>query len=286
MRQSKTLKPFFVVMSLFSMAAFSGVTAMTPFIVQIMKAYDSPIAPDRTATLVSIANNLGMFALLVFIHITGKRPLYLTMLSGVLVSAAVVCAYGFIWLPSGYNSFDQATFVSNGYLPYIPFVGMLLWHGFTCCGIYSLPWQWLSEAFPYRTRALTSGIASALYYVLTFIATKTYYSLEMKLSLPGVTLFNCVVIAIGVVLMYNILPETEGRTLEEIEMHFSDTTKSITNRKISKISPNAILWFERRLNARIELIFRPLLQKINPNVWQQFFSLCFYGQRTSNGRVR
>lgn len=152
LRRSKTMKPFFVVMSLFSIAAFTGATAMSPFIVQIMKAYASPMEPDRTATLVSIANNLGMFALLVFIRITGKRPLYLTMLSCVLLSAVVVCAYGFIWLPSGYNSFDQTKYVSmdNEYLSYIPFVGMLLWHGFTCCGIYSVPWQWLSEAFPYR----------------------------------------------------------------------------------------------------------------------------------------
>lgn len=152
MRKSKTMKPLFVTMSMFFIAAFSGVTGMGPFIVQILKAYDSPLAPDRTATLVSVANNLGMFALLVFIRITGKRPLYLTMLSCVLLSAAVVCAYGFIWLPNGYNSFDQSNYVSmdNESLAYIPFVGILLWHGFTCCGIYSLPWQWLSEAFPYR----------------------------------------------------------------------------------------------------------------------------------------
>lgn len=34
--------------------------------------------------------------------------------------------------------------------------------------------------------------------------------------------------------MYNILPETEGRTLADIEMHFSDKTKKITHHKIPK----------------------------------------------------
>lgn len=34
--------------------------------------------------------------------------------------------------------------------------------------------------------------------------------------------------------MYKILPETEGRTLEDIEMHFSDKTKKLTDHKISK----------------------------------------------------
>lgn len=29
--------------------------------------------------------------------------------------------------------------------------------------------------------------------------------------------------------MYNILPETEGRSLEDIELHFSDNAKGITD---------------------------------------------------------
>lgn len=34
--------------------------------------------------------------------------------------------------------------------------------------------------------------------------------------------------------MYNILPETENRTLEDIELHFSDNSKKLTDRKIMK----------------------------------------------------
>lgn len=36
--------------------------------------------------------------------------------------------------------------------------------------------------------------------------------------------------------MYLILPETEGRTLEDIEVHFSDNHKRITDRHIVKHS--------------------------------------------------
>lgn len=35
--------------------------------------------------------------------------------------------------------------------------------------------------------------------------------------------------------MYNILPETENRSLEDIEIHFSDKTKKITDHKIAKL---------------------------------------------------
>lgn len=36
--------------------------------------------------------------------------------------------------------------------------------------------------------------------------------------------------------MYSILPETENRTLEEIELHFSDNSKKLTDRKIVKLA--------------------------------------------------
>lgn len=56
----------------------------------------------------------------------------------------------------------------------------------------------------------------------------------MALSLPGVALFNCVIVVLGWILMYKILPETEDRTLEEIETHFLDKSKKLTVHKISK----------------------------------------------------
>lgn len=53
--------------------------------------------------------------------------------------------------------------------------------------------------------------------------------------MPGVALFNCVIFAVGLILMYKILPNTENRTLEDIEMHFSDNSKKLTDRKIARI---------------------------------------------------
>lgn len=36
------------------------------------------------------------------------------------------------------------------------------------------------------------------------------------------------------IVMYLILPETEGRSLEDIEIHFSDNTRRFTDIKIHK----------------------------------------------------
>lgn len=87
----------------------------------------------------------------------------------------------------------------------------------------------------FRVRGVAAGLSAALDYVLSFISTKTYYNLETSLSMPGLTLLNCMIAGFGIVLIYLIMPETENRTLEDIEMHFSDNTKKITDRKIARI---------------------------------------------------
>lgn len=87
----------------------------------------------------------------------------------------------------------------------------------------------------FRTRGTATGLTAAINYFLIFVATKTYYNLETTLSMPGFSLLNCIIIAIGIIVMFNILPETENRSLEDIEIHFSDKTKKITNYKIEKL---------------------------------------------------
>lgn len=110
-------------------------------------------------------------------------------------------------------------------------------------------------------RSFLCGISAANQYVLTAIATKTYYNIEMWLSLSGATLFYGAISAIGYfdsnvrllefetyllvkffffsfVVMYFILPETEQRSLEDIERHYSDNTKGITDIYIHKKCTN------------------------------------------------
>ncbi|XP_031639043.1 facilitated trehalose transporter Tret1-like isoform X1 [Contarinia nasturtii] len=234
LKRKQTLKPFFIVICLFMIALFSGIFAMTPFIVKIFKAYDIPMQEDQAAAYLAGANNLGNVIFLVLIRFIGKRRLYLTMLMIVLLCSAIVSGYGFWILPTGYNSFESPKFsLDNKENGYIPFVCILIWSFCSFCGVNIMPWQMLSEVFPYKTRAISTGLTAALNYVLSFISIKTYYNLETAFSLPGVAFFNCIIIAFGLVLMYNILPETENRTLEEIELHFADNSKKITDRTIA-----------------------------------------------------
>lgn len=86
-----------------------------------------------------------------------------------------------------------------------------------------------------RARGIASGLSAAFDYFLTFVSTKSYFNLETSLSMPGIALLNCIITGLGLILMYNIMPETENRSLEEIELHYSDYSKKLTDRKIARV---------------------------------------------------
>lgn len=79
-----------------------------------------------------------------------------------------------------------------------------------------------------------TGLSTACEYIFAFVATKSFYNIEDLLSLPGAITVYGAVAFFGLIATYNILPETEKRTLEDIELHFSDKQKGLRDRKISQ----------------------------------------------------
>lgn len=151
LKRKQTLKPLFIATSLFVIGQFSGIYSMRPFIVQIFKAYDSPIPPDQAAAISSFLDITASVVFMCLVRFTGKRPIYLIMSFGTLLCSATLCLYGFILLPSGYMSFDQTHdifHVENPILTYIPLIAMCLWSFFSSGSF--LPWMLLSELFPFK----------------------------------------------------------------------------------------------------------------------------------------
>lgn len=84
----------------------------------------------------------------------------------------------------------------------------------------------------HRSRGLATGISAGLNYVFAFIATKTYLNVERDLGLSGAPWFYAAFALTGAIILYFILPETEGRTLEDIERHYSERGRRITDLNI------------------------------------------------------
>lgn len=105
-----------------------------------------------------------------------------------------------------------------GWVPLILLLGAAL---FIHIGIGLVPWMLIGEMYPTNIRSGSSSISIGLGYLFAFFANKLYFSMVKLLTLAGLFWFNAAISAAGCVLIYFILPETEGRTLVEIENDFA-----------------------------------------------------------------
>lgn len=82
---------------------------------------------------------------------------------------------------------------------------------------------------PTRSRASAQGIAAAINYVVTFVATKTFINMEISLHLWGTYAVYAALSFIGTIYLYFFLPETEGKSLQEIESYYNGKLKTFAN---------------------------------------------------------
>jgi SP family facilitated glucose transporter-like MFS transporter 8 len=79
----------------------------------------------------------------------------------------------------------------------------------------------MSEIFPTKIRGVASGIATQVNWLGVFIIIKFYVNMENAMHPYGVYWFSAAVCLISVIYVFIFLPETKGKTLEEVEELFA-----------------------------------------------------------------
>ncbi|XP_055593542.1 facilitated trehalose transporter Tret1-2 homolog [Uranotaenia lowii] len=87
-------------------------------------------------------------------------------------------------------------------------------------GFLTLPFAMIAEMYPTKVRGFVAGITIFVGYTMSFIIIKVYPAMVHLLGNENVFLFFGIVAVIGIGFVYFFLPETKGRTLEQIENYF------------------------------------------------------------------
>jgi len=107
-------------------------------------------------------------------------------------------------------------------LSYVALISALCYMASYSLGYGPLPWVLISELIPLRARATVGGVAVFLTWLLTFIVTKVFAPISALIGVAGCFWIFAGFSAISLVYVALLLPETKGRSLEEIEHYFTE----------------------------------------------------------------
>ncbi|GAB4829725.1 hypothetical protein Ancab_019379 [Ancistrocladus abbreviatus] len=106
--------------------------------------------------------------------------------------------------------------------PYLVLAGMLLYTGSFSIGMGAVPWVLMSEVFPINVKGAAGSLVNLVHWFVAWIISYTY-SFLFDWSSAGIFYLYAAVCGLTVIFVAKLVPETKGRTLEEIQASLNNT---------------------------------------------------------------
>ncbi|XP_063242433.1 facilitated trehalose transporter Tret1-like [Bacillus rossius redtenbacheri] len=218
------LKPYLLVALGFFVGNFSGMTTLQTYAISIFSALGAPVDKYVAAVYLGLVELAGTLVCVVLVHWTGKRPLTFVSTVGNGLCFSVVATYAYLL-----HRDSSAVIETNPY-SWIPLSFLMGAAFLSHLGIRLLPWILIGEVYPPEVRGVASGASGSIGYIFGFAANKVYFSMLHTLTLQGLFYLYGLTSFLGCLVLYYTLPETEGRTLLEIEEHFAGKRNLLTEK--------------------------------------------------------
>jgi len=212
MHATEILKPWLrpaliITVGIFFFQQFSGVNTIIYYSPMIFKM--AGIVSNTTSIIPSvIIGGVNVLACLLSVFLldrVGRRKLYLIGISGMIPSLALLglCFY-----------FKDALGAS---LPLFSVLSIVCYIIFIAISLAPLGWLLISEVFPLEVRGVGMSIGSLSHWSFNAIISFTFLSLIHSIGIAATFWSYSIICIAGLVWGYYYIPETKGKSLEEIE---------------------------------------------------------------------
>ncbi|KAF5288904.1 hypothetical protein FQA39_LY03783 [Lamprigera yunnana] len=220
--------PFSMVSFIYFLSHFTGGTTLRIYAVKLFSTLEVPLDKYYATVLIGVAEVLGAITAVLLIRRTGKRVMVFISIAGVGISNVVIAGYAYamdVKYLVIYDEIEQTPILDLEGFKWLPLVFFILLAYTTQCGLRILPWILIGEIYSHEVRAVSCGISGAISFILSFVSNKVFLSTISSITIAGTYWMHAAFSFFGLVVVYFTLPETEGKTLEEIIDHFSGISK-------------------------------------------------------------
>uniref|UniRef100_A0A2N9FNF4 Major facilitator superfamily (MFS) profile domain-containing protein n=1 Tax=Fagus sylvatica TaxID=28930 RepID=A0A2N9FNF4_FAGSY len=137
----------------------------------------------------------------------GRRPLLLSSVAGMILSQAAL-GFGLTVIENTHHKVMWAVALCiTTVMSYVAFFSI---------GMGPITWVYSSEIFPLKLRAQGASLAVAMNRVTSAVISMTFISLYKAITIGGAFFLYAGIATVSWVFFYFMLPETQGRTLEDM----------------------------------------------------------------------
>lgn len=193
---------------------FTGVNCIVFYVEEIFLDAGGSVQGSNAAIMVGGAQLAACLVSTLVVDRAGRRPLLL--ISGTVMAACCTTLGAFFFMKS------HGQDVSG--LGWLPVASVCLYFIIFSLGFGPVPWVMLGELFAPEVKGAATAVASAVSWWLTFLTTCQFQPLVDAIG-EGPTFWGFAALtALGVLFVAVCVPETKGRTLEQIQLALNETS--------------------------------------------------------------
>ncbi|KAG7201532.1 hypothetical protein KM043_004283 [Ampulex compressa] len=211
-------KPLLISLGLMFFQQLSGINAVIFYTVRIFKDAGSSVDENVSTIIVGIVNFISTFVAAAIIDKLGRKIL-------LYISAVSMCLTLFTLGTFFYVKSIGADVAAFGWIPLLSLIVYVV--GFSL-GFGPIPWLMMGEILPAKVRGSAASIATGFNWMCTFVVTKTYEDIITGIGAHGTFWLFGSIVVVGFFFVLFCVPETRGRSLEEIEKRFTGPVRRMS----------------------------------------------------------
>ncbi|KAJ2948881.1 hypothetical protein O0L34_g5811 [Tuta absoluta] len=220
-------KPCYIMFNTYLMLSFSGAMTIAAYSTRIISILIGPEADPNTWMVALDSQRIFTNTAAIFVINRVKRRTMTFITLGLCIVSHVAIA-GYVYAKSNnYFSYDAL---------WLPGILLLSHYVSIGTGMVPLPGVIAGEVFPLAYRSIGGSISIAFYSAFMFLSLKTFPALEDSIGLHGTYMVYAGLLFYCLVGLWWQLPETMGKTLQQIEDEYRGT---VCNQPVEMVPLNA-----------------------------------------------
>ncbi|ROT83225.1 hypothetical protein C7M84_023587 [Penaeus vannamei] len=206
------LKPLLISLTLMFFQQYSGVNPVLFNLATIFEDSGSTISDSISSITIGVVQVLATLLATILMDKAGRKLLLIVSAS---MMALSLTALGEFF----YEKMEDETWAVET-LGWLPLASLIIFIAAFSIGYGPIPWLMMGELFPPNVKEAAAGLATMVNWTLSFSITLIFVPLQDAISDFGVYWLFAGVCVLNLIFSVTVVPETKGKTLEEISAYF------------------------------------------------------------------
>lgn len=186
----------------------SGINSVIFYTTQIFQSAGSSMDSGIQTIIVGTVSVVVTFVSTIVVDRLGRRPLLL--LSDFFMAICTTLLGLYFFLKDGLK-YDVSS------ISWLPVLSVCTFIVMFSLGFGPIPWMFMSEIFPRQISGYACSIACMFNWTCVFLVTRSFSTIKELMGSYGAFWIFSVISFIGTVFVFFLVPETKGKTLEEVQ---------------------------------------------------------------------